>query len=94
MTTAVVVPATVRGEAPAPSQPLKRGDACTVVIFGASGDLAKRKLFPALPRMAEPIQTASSSTTGGSCVGPPMSHAPSVGLSSSQPWIVSGEPKR
>ena len=48
MTTAVVVPATVRGEAPAPAQPLKRGDACTVVIFGASGDLAKRKLFPAL----------------------------------------------
>ena len=48
MTAAVVVPATVRGEAPAPAQPLKRGDACTVVIFGASGDLAKRKLFPAL----------------------------------------------
>jgi glucose-6-phosphate 1-dehydrogenase len=48
MTATVVVPATVRGEAPAPAQPLKRGDACTVVIFGASGDLAKRKLFPAL----------------------------------------------
>jgi glucose-6-phosphate 1-dehydrogenase len=48
MTAAVVVPATVRGEAPAPAQLLKRGDACTVVIFGASGDLAKRKLFPAL----------------------------------------------
>ena len=48
MTATVVVPATVRGEEPAPAQPLKRGDACTVVIFGASGDLAKRKLFPAL----------------------------------------------
>ncbi len=24
------------------------GDACTIVIFGASGDLTKRKLLPAL----------------------------------------------
>jgi glucose-6-phosphate 1-dehydrogenase len=42
----VVVPA--RCEAPGPAQSLKRGDACTVVIFGAAGDLARRKLFPAL----------------------------------------------
>jgi glucose-6-phosphate 1-dehydrogenase len=48
MTAALVVPATVGGAAPEPAQALKRGDACTVVIFGASGDLAKRKLFPAL----------------------------------------------
>ena len=26
----------------------KPGDPCTILIFGASGDLAKRKLFPAL----------------------------------------------
>jgi glucose-6-phosphate 1-dehydrogenase len=48
MTAAVVVPATVGGAAPELARPLKRGDACTVVIFGAAGDLAKRKLFPAL----------------------------------------------
>ena len=46
MTAAVVVPARVA--APDLARPLKRGDACTVVILGASGDLAKRKLFPAL----------------------------------------------
>src|SRR5687767_10698710 len=48
MTVSVEVPATVQDDAPALTQPLKRGDACTVVIFGAAGDLAKRKLFPAL----------------------------------------------
>jgi glucose-6-phosphate 1-dehydrogenase len=48
MTTPVEVVAPARCDAPAPAQPLKRGDACTVVIFGAAGDLAKRKLFPAL----------------------------------------------
>jgi glucose-6-phosphate 1-dehydrogenase len=48
MTISVEVPATARDEDPALGQPLKRGDACTVVIFGAAGDLAKRKLFPAL----------------------------------------------
>ena len=48
MSAAVVVPATAGGGAPRPAQPLKRGDACSVVIFGASGDLAKRKLFPAI----------------------------------------------
>ncbi len=47
MTISVEVPATIREDAPA-AQPLKRSDACTVVIFGAAGDLAKRKLFPAL----------------------------------------------
>ncbi|MBA3259293.1 MAG: glucose-6-phosphate dehydrogenase [Gemmatimonadales bacterium] len=48
MTVSVEVPATVPDDASALAQPLKRGDACTVVIFGAAGDLAKRKLFPAL----------------------------------------------
>ncbi len=48
MTISVEVPAIVRGEVPALAQPLKRSDACTVVIFGAAGDLATRKLFPAL----------------------------------------------
>jgi len=35
-----------------PDQPLTGhncpGDPCTIVIFGASGDLSKRKLLPAL----------------------------------------------
>ncbi|MBA3443320.1 MAG: glucose-6-phosphate dehydrogenase [Gemmatimonadales bacterium] len=48
MTVLVEVPATVPDDAPALAQPLKRGDACTVVIFGAAGDLSRRKLFPAL----------------------------------------------
>ena len=48
MTTVVEVPVTVRSDAAALAEPLKRGDACTVVIFGAAGDLARRKLFPAL----------------------------------------------
>src|SRR5215470_3338263 len=29
------------------------GDACTMVIFGASGDLTKRKLIPALYNLAK-----------------------------------------
>jgi glucose-6-phosphate 1-dehydrogenase len=48
MTAAVEVPCTVPAGAASLAQPLKRGDACTVVIFGAAGDLARRKLFPAL----------------------------------------------
>ncbi|MDQ3427616.1 MAG: hypothetical protein M3477_07260, partial [Gemmatimonadota bacterium] len=48
MALSLEIPATVRGDAPTLAQPLKQGDACTVVIFGAAGDLAKRKLFPAL----------------------------------------------
>jgi len=48
MTISVEAPATVQGDAPAAAAPLKRSDACTVVIFGAAGDLARRKLFPAL----------------------------------------------
>ena len=44
---------------PAPSNPLRKGlieertgDACAVVIFGASGDLTRRKLMPALYNLA------------------------------------------
>ncbi|MDQ3137856.1 MAG: glucose-6-phosphate dehydrogenase [Gemmatimonadota bacterium] len=48
MSVSVEVPATIQEAAPAMTRPLKQGDACTVVIFGAAGDLAKRKLFPAL----------------------------------------------
>src|ERR1700751_4459259 len=33
---------------PAPVQPERIPDPCIVVIFGASGDLTKRKLLPAL----------------------------------------------
>ncbi len=32
----------------APARPLRRGEPCAVVIFGASGDLTRRKLIPAL----------------------------------------------
>ena len=35
-----------------PSGPSRRGDPCTIVIFGASGDLTKRKLIPALYNLA------------------------------------------
>jgi glucose-6-phosphate 1-dehydrogenase len=42
-----------------PANPLRRGlvedrtgDACAVVIFGASGDLTRRKLMPALYNLA------------------------------------------
>jgi glucose-6-phosphate 1-dehydrogenase len=31
-----------------PAEPLRKGDPCIIVIFGASGDLTKRKLAPAL----------------------------------------------
>ncbi|HLH08264.1 MAG TPA: hypothetical protein VKW78_13580 [Terriglobales bacterium] len=32
--------------------PLPKGDACTLVIFGATGDLTRRKLMPALYDLA------------------------------------------
>ena len=32
--------------------PLPKGDACTLVIFGATGDLTSRKLMPALYDLA------------------------------------------
>jgi len=33
--------------------PLKKSDPCVMVIFGATGDLTKRKLFPALYNLAK-----------------------------------------
>src|ERR1700721_2037170 len=39
---------TAAAAAPATSQPERTPDPCIVVIFGASGDLTKRKLLPAL----------------------------------------------
>src|SRR5580692_4313785 len=39
---------TTAAAAPATSQPERTPDPCIVVIFGASGDLTKRKLLPAL----------------------------------------------
>jgi glucose-6-phosphate 1-dehydrogenase len=35
------------------TKPLKKSDACVMVIFGATGDLTKRKLFPALYNLAK-----------------------------------------
>src|ERR1700678_2798462 len=31
-----------------PQEPLPTGDSCVLIIFGASGDLARRKLIPGL----------------------------------------------
>ena len=33
-------------------EPLPTGDHCTIVIFGASGDLTRRKLIPGLYNLA------------------------------------------
>jgi glucose-6-phosphate 1-dehydrogenase len=38
---------------PAPSEPTRKGAPCIIVIFGASGDLTKRKLIPALYNLAK-----------------------------------------
>ena len=38
---------------PPPSQPVRAGDRCCLVIFGASGDLTKRKLLPSLYNLAK-----------------------------------------
>ena len=35
------------------SKPMKKSDPCVMVIFGATGDLTKRKLFPALYNLAK-----------------------------------------
>lgn len=48
MTTAVTVPLHLPESARAERPSLERGAPCTIVIFGASGDLARRKLVPAL----------------------------------------------
>src|SRR5579863_1810803 len=58
------------GAGETPGNPLRRGlvdertgDACAVVIFGASGDLTRRKLMPALYNLA-----VSRSLPGGFAV--------------------------
>jgi glucose-6-phosphate 1-dehydrogenase len=43
---------TANCEAAASSPPMRVADPCTVVIFGATGDLARRKLLPALYNLA------------------------------------------
>ena len=45
----VSVPVTAQDPGTAPRL---RAEACTMVIFGATGDLTKRKLFPALYALA------------------------------------------
>ena len=43
----------------------QKPEACRIVIFGASGDLAKRKLFPALAALDERgLLAAESRITG------------------------------
>ncbi len=46
-------PTEPRAEPPAPLRPTRPGDRCALVIFGASGDLTKRKLLPALYNLAK-----------------------------------------
>ena len=48
MTEVLSVPVHVPEEVAAAPQPLERGTPCTMVIFGATGDLTRRKLIPAL----------------------------------------------
>ncbi len=42
------VPMQITSEVEVATQPLKKGEACTMVILGAGGDLTRRKLMPAL----------------------------------------------
>ncbi len=37
----------------APSGPLTHGDSCTLIVFGAVGDLSRRKLIPAIHQLAK-----------------------------------------
>ena len=48
MTDVLSVPVHIPDEVVAAPQPLERGTPCTMVIFGATGDLTRRKLIPAL----------------------------------------------
>lgn len=68
-------------ERPLYDNPLRQGlrqhhtaEPCTVVIFGASGDLTKRKLIPALYALAQQNLLASSFTVIGAA-RTPFSHA-------------------
>jgi glucose-6-phosphate 1-dehydrogenase len=44
-------------------EPLPTGDSCVLVIFGASGDLTKRKLIPGLYNLAPSNCVKRSSAT-------------------------------
>ncbi|OAI40157.1 glucose-6-phosphate 1-dehydrogenase [Planctomycetaceae bacterium SCGC AG-212-D15] len=46
------MPTNVQTRGPAPKNGTKRGDPCLLVLFGASGDLTKRLLMPALYNLA------------------------------------------
>jgi glucose-6-phosphate 1-dehydrogenase len=48
VTGSLTVPLTTAEWPAAPLRPIKRGEPCTMVILGANGDLARRKLLPAL----------------------------------------------
>ncbi|MGH7720726.1 MAG: glucose-6-phosphate dehydrogenase [Gemmatimonadaceae bacterium] len=48
MTGTLSIPLHVPGQVPASPRPPERGTPCTMVILGASGDLARRSLVPAL----------------------------------------------
>jgi glucose-6-phosphate 1-dehydrogenase len=37
----------------APQGPLTHGDSCTLIVFGAAGDLSRRKLIPAIHQLAK-----------------------------------------
>src|SRR3984893_5346469 len=45
-------PNAAKSVAPAKKSSISPADPCTIVIFGASGDLSRRKLVPALYRLA------------------------------------------
>src|ERR1700756_4706825 len=47
-TSEITAPSAASNAAPVAQQPERMPDPCIVVIFGASGDLTKRKLLPAL----------------------------------------------
>jgi len=45
-------PSTAKADEPAKRSSISPADPCTIVIFGASGDLSRRKLIPALYSLA------------------------------------------
>src|SRR5277367_6292804 len=47
-----IVPDLADAVTPAPQSSASAADPCTIVIFGASGDLTRRKLIPALYELA------------------------------------------
>ena len=47
------VSATAPSASIAPHGPLTHGDSCTLIVFGAAGDLSRRKLIPAIHQLAK-----------------------------------------